>query len=174
MVSPPAHSLHPGLCSNLKCHVIREPSLSKLAPHPPSLPGLFFFLAFSTQHHIFICCLSPATKALCSLRAGTLCSMLSPQHPGVCTLVLSPYQFARPATAKHHRSSTTERDSHSLEAKVMVWGGLVPSQVVREDLLQEALLVSGGQLAIFGCLVYNCITLISAVILTWCLLHVHV
>ena len=37
MASPPASSMHPGLCSNLKCHIIREPSLSELATHPPSL-----------------------------------------------------------------------------------------------------------------------------------------
>lgn len=38
MVSPPARSLHPGLCSNLKCHVTRAISVW-ITPHlPSSLP----------------------------------------------------------------------------------------------------------------------------------------
>lgn len=41
MASPPASSTHPGPCSNLQCHIIREPSLPELASHPPSsLPAL--------------------------------------------------------------------------------------------------------------------------------------
>ena len=168
MVSQPAHQLV--RCTppsaQMSCYrralCLNSTPSSFLAARLP-----WFTLPRSVQHltsHLYLSSVS-CHQASRSFRAGTRCSLLPPQHPGVPVLAPPLWHFARPAVTERRPASTTTE-----MCCLTVWRPHVQDQVggrASSSRGCEGGSVPGGssrfsRSAVSGSLIYNCVTTISA------------
>lgn len=163
---PAAHSLHPGLCSNLRCHVIRAISVST-STHPPFLVHFSLCVEHPTPHF----CLPSASRTTALHQSRNFAESVS-QHPGVRASVLLLCQFARlPYRSTHSRPNNRNAPSQP--------GGQSPGPGVGRASSSEAGEALPGPLtlAVSWQSLAPCLTIASpasALILTCCLPHMRV